>query len=146
MVPDFNAAGNLPAGIHPAEWLELLDRFGWTPYRRTLAGGLKAACLALKLAGCERVYVNGSFTTGKRIPNDYDGCWDSAGVNPALLDPVLKTFANGRAAQKAKYLGELFPAGVKADLSGRTYLQFFQIDKQTGEPKGIVLLDLRSLT
>jgi hypothetical protein len=145
VLPKFNSAGNLPAGIHPVDWPCLLERFAETRHRQMLAAGLKAACLALRLAGCQRLYLNGSFTTAKQIPNDYDGCWDSAGVDLALLDPVLKTFANGRAAQKAKYLGELFPAGVRADRSGRTYLQFFQIDKQTGEPKGIVVLELQSV-
>lgn len=54
-------------------------------------------------------------------------------------------FANRRAAQKAKYLGELFPAQVQAEsrFPYRIFLDFFQTDKDTGNPKGIVAIDLR---
>ena len=146
MIPEFNDQGNLPPGIHPATWSDVLDRFGNTPYRRGLTAGLKEAALALKAAGCQRLYLNGSFTSAKKIPRDYDACWDTAGVNLTLVDPVLKIFADGRAAQKARFRGELFPAGSRADVSGRTYLHFFQRDQQTGKAKGIILLDLGSLT
>jgi len=146
VIPDFAENGNLPPGCYTASWGEIVDRFGFTPHRMTLAGGLRAAAFALQSAGCRRLYVNGSFTTAIRIPGDFDACWDTQGVDPNRLDPVLKSFANGRAAQKAKYFGELFPAGFLANLSGRTYLQFFQLDKHTGEAKGILLLDLRSFS
>lgn len=146
MIPDFDEQGNLPAGCHPANWGEIVDRFGFTPYRLTLAAGLRAAAIALKSAGCRRIYVNGSFTTARRVPGDFDACWDTLGVDVARLDPVLKSFSNNRAAQKAKYFGELFPAGFLADAAGRTYLEFFQLDKHTGQAKGILLLDLRSFS
>ena len=47
-----------------------------------------------------------------RIPGDFDGCWEEAGIDFDLLDPVLLTFDPGRASQKAKYGGELFPASI----------------------------------
>jgi hypothetical protein len=146
MIPSFDEYGNLPPGEHAAPWPEIIQRFCHTPHRWKLAEGLRAAAVVLKYAGCQILYVNGSFTTAKRVPKDYDACWDTQGVDLKLLDPVLMMFANDRVAQKAKYLGELFPAGVRADLSGRTYLQFFKTDRDTGKPKGIILLDLRSLT
>jgi len=90
-------------------------------------------------------YLDGSFVTAKPHPNDYDACWDALGVNPQLVDPVLFDFRSGRAAQKAKYKGELFPADFSAGIGGRTFLEFFQVDKSTGNPKGIVVVDLRSL-
>jgi hypothetical protein len=107
-----------------------------------LLAGLKAGLDALRRAGCRTVYVDGSFVTAKESPGDFDACWDARGVRAALLDPVLLTFENRRAAQKAKYRGEFFPAHFPAHVSGITYLEFFQIDKQTGEPKGIVALNL----
>jgi hypothetical protein len=67
------------------------------------------------------------------------------GVDPDLLDPVLLVFANQRAAQKAKYGGEFFPAESAADPFGTRFLEFFQRDKQTGDPKGIVTIDLGGL-
>ena len=47
--------------------------------------------------------------------------------------------------QKNKYRGELFPAQLIEGGSGMTFLAFFQIDKVSLRPKGIVALDLRSL-
>lgn len=104
--------------------------------------GLRAALENLKGAGCRTVYLDGSFVTIKVTPNDYDACWDEDGVDPYLLDPVLLTFEAGRAAQKAKYMGELFPASVTANAGGFSFLDFFQTDKETGDPKGIVAIDL----
>ena len=68
--------------------------------------------------------------------------YDMAGVDPVKLDPVLLKFENRRAAQKAKFGGELFPAHFRADALGRTYLDFFQTDKTTGALKGIIAIDL----
>ena len=44
--------------------------------------GLRAALENLKRAGCRTVYVNGSFVMNKYVPNDYDACWEEAGVEP----------------------------------------------------------------
>ena len=98
---------------------------------------------ALKNAGCEITYIDGSFTTNKDEPKDFDVCWEVAGVKGKLLDPVLLTFVNGRAAQKAKYFGEFFPAESQALPAGLRYLDFFQINK-FGQAKGIIKLDLRN--
>ncbi len=92
------------------------------------------------MAGCRRVYINGSFVTAKRAPGDFDVCWESSGVRVVLLDPALRTFANRRAAQKAAFRGGFFPAEALA-AARRTYLDFFQSGR-AGEPKGIVMLDL----
>ncbi len=104
--------------------------------------GLRAALENLKGAGCRTVHINGSFVTSKDFPNDYDACWEEPGVDPAALDPVLLTFDPGRATQKAKYMGELFPASIIADTGGLSFLDFFQTDKDTGRPKGIIAIDL----
>ena len=91
------------------------------------------------------MFIDGSFVSAKAVPGDYDACWDEAGVDPTQLDPILLTFDLGRAAQKAKYLGELFPSSARADRRGSTFLDFFQINKDTGLQKGVVALDLRGL-
>lgn len=144
MIPEFQQDGYLPPGIHWANWSEFSQRFGTTPHRQNLVKGLHKALICLRKAGCRTVYIGGSFVTDKEVPNDYDGCWDISGVNPQLLDQVLLTFDNNRAAQKAKYLGELLPAGWSEQGTGKTLLEFFQVDKTTGNPKGIVGIDLGS--
>ncbi len=146
MIPEFDEDGLLPPGVHRASWNELNNRFGYNPWRGLLLVGLRAALENLKNAGCLTAYVNGSFVTEKAYPNDYDACWEEIGVNPLALDPVLLIFDHGRAMQKAKYLGELFPAGAIADADGQTYLEFFQSDMDGNTPKGIVAIDLGRLT
>ena len=143
MIPRFNAAGTLPPGVYWADWDEVTSRFGDSPWRQRLISGLKAALQNLKSAGCRTVYLDGSFATSKHRPNDYDACWEETGVDPMALDSVLLTFDPGRATQKAKYMGELFPASITADPNGLSFYEFFQTDKHTGRPKGIIAIDLR---
>ena len=145
MVHRFTEAGLLPPGVHWATWEEIADRFGGNKRRQELLAGLREALENLRDAGCQTVYINGSFVTDKEEPGDFDGCWDEQGVNPDTLDPVLLTFDLGRATQKAKYLGELFPSTAVAGDGGASFLDFFQTDKDTGEPKGIIAIDLGGL-
>lgn len=132
----------LPAGIHAGTLTEIEARFASNPRRRIQFKGLVAALTNLRGAGCRRAFLDGSFVTAKPHPGDFDACWDPTGVNLALLDPVLLTFQNNRAAQKAKYYGELFPSTIPADAAGKIFVEFFQVDRFTGAPKGIVLIDL----
>ena len=83
--------------------------------------------------------------TVKRRPGDFDACWDAAGVNLTLLDPVLLDFSDARGAQKSTYQGEFFPAQLNEFSSGLTFLEFFQIDRETGDAKGIIAIDLRGM-
>jgi hypothetical protein len=99
----------------------------------------------LGAAGCRRIYLNGSFVTDKRQPGDIDVAWDPDGVDVECLlglEPVFGEFADRRAAQKAKFGCEFFPSSFVADLVGNTFLEFFQIDKDTEQRKGIIALDL----
>lgn len=142
MIPVFTANGNLPAGVHRATWDELCERFGHSRHRKNLLEGLAAALRALAIAGCKKVYINGSFVTRKPRPKDYDLCWSIAGVAAERLDPILLDFSPaGRRAMKTKYRGDLFPAEIPEGASGKAFLEFFQTDKRTGEPKGIVSVD-----
>ena len=89
--------------------------------------------------------MDGSFVSSKLEPGDFDACWDEEGVDLDKLGPVLLIFDDRRAAQKAKFGGEFFPAGWPADERDRVFLNFFQIDKDTGAKKGIVSLDFGGL-
>ncbi len=142
MIPEFNANGLLPKGVHNGPWKEFAERFGTNAHRKRLLAGLGMALVSFSNAGCQTIYLDGSFVTAKQFPGDYDCCWDAMGVELARLDPVFFDFRNKRAAQKAKYGGEFFPAHGRASIAGRTYLEFFQIDKETGYDKGIVVMGL----
>ena len=77
------------------------------------------------------------------MPRDYDGAWETAGVDPDRLDPVFLDSADYFAAVKAKYLGDLFPASGVAEKEV-AFRDFFKTDRD-GVEKGIVLVELRSL-
>ena len=147
MVPEFNEGGLLPPGVHWTDWDELMDRFGFSPKRQCLMKGLRAALENLRNAGCRVVYIDGSFVTCKVNPNDYDVCWEEDGVKPVALDPVLlHSVGSGKKdRRKAKYCGDLFPAANPATQDGQSFVNYFQIDKKTGNPKGILAMDLTLL-
>lgn len=144
MLPDFTADGLLPKGIHWSNWGEVTARYGGNPHRQRLLSGAARAIDVFRKAGCTKVFLDGSFVSDKEFPSDYDACWETNGVVLHKIDPILLDFSNVRAAQKAKYFGEFFPADfiAEAQTPFRTFLNFFQIDKQTGDPKGIVGLNL----
>jgi hypothetical protein len=110
------STGNLPPGEHLAEWVDVVERFGTTPWRRQLLEGLERALRDLRAAGCKRAYIDGGFITTKEHPGDFDPCWDLDGV-------------------------ELFPADAAADPLGTLFRDFFQRDRD-GNPKGIIVIDL----
>jgi hypothetical protein len=149
VIPPFDpVSGNLPPGEHEASWDEFKTRYGWNEHRRRLLAGLEEALRALAECGCSRVWIDGSFATDKELPGDFDACWDHIGVDLPQLrrgHPALLDFTNRRAQQKACYGGELFLAGTPADVTGRLFLDFFQVDKYTGGRKGIVLMDPRAV-
>jgi hypothetical protein len=144
MIPEFDEHGNLPPGIHYATWKEIVTRYAASVRRRELLNGLLDALRSLKGAGCTTAYLDGSLVTSKDHPGDFDACWESGDVVLNRLDPELLIFSDGRAAQKERYGGELYPAEWPADADGTTYLDFFQRDRLK-QQKGIIALDLTGL-
>lgn len=131
----------LPPGIHDTTLAEIETVFATTPHRRSLFEGFEQVVAALERAGCSTVYLDGSFVTGKPHPSDFDGCWELAGVDPTKLDPVLMRFENRREAQKLKFQGEMFIAEWPG-APGVAFLDFFQREKFSGRPKGILRVRL----
>ena len=106
-------------------------------------GGLSPASRNLAAAGCRALLLDGSFVTAKPVPGDYDGAWETEGVDPGRLDPVLLDFRDGLATMKAKYFGDLFPSSTMAE-PGMPFRDFFRTDRD-GVAKGVVLVELGSL-
>ncbi|UYG06678.1 DUF6932 family protein [Halomonas sp. M4R1S46] len=131
----------LPPGIHWATLAEVEAAFATNVRRRKLFSGLLEVSEALARAGCRRLFLDGSYVTGKPNPGDYDGCWDPYAVDPSLLDPVLLDFSELRRKQKEKFLGEVFPFSLEA-APGKKFIEFFQVEKHSGGRKGIVAIDL----
>ena len=121
-----------------------MTRYATSTHRRELLDGLLDALRSLKSAGCSTAYLDGSFVTAKDKPKAFDVCWESSDVVPGRLDPELLDFSDERAAQKARYGGELYPADWQAE-PGVPFLDFFQRERITKRPKGIIALDLSGL-
>ena len=132
----------LPPGVHEASINEVEQRYATNERRKQLMAGMKKALENLRSAGCRSAFINGGFVTEKENPGDFDLCWLPVGVNTKALDPViLNTSPEGRKKQKAKYGGEMFPSMADAS-SGGFFFSFFQKDKFTGKPKGIIRITL----
>jgi hypothetical protein len=144
MILEFDERGNLPPSIHYATWNEIVTRYATSSHRRDLLDGLLDALRSLKIAGCRTAYLDGSFVTSEIRPGDFDACWESGTTDLDRLDEELRNFSDRRAAQKARYGGELFPAEWPAQADGTTYLDYFQRDHK-GRAKGIVAIDLTGL-
>lgn len=145
MIPDFIDQGGaapwavLPPGVHDGTLEEIEARFATTPHRKWLFGGFLRVVEALRKAGCRTIFLDGSFITEKPHPGDFDGLWDLTGVDPDAVDPVLFDFDNMRAAQKAKFFGEMFLVQLPQQPG---LLPFFQMEKTTGLAKGIIRITL----
>jgi len=148
MLPQFNESGLLPAGIHPCNWSELRERFGYNYSRGLILEGLAKGVKMLQMFGNPWVYVGGSFVASKEIPGDFDACWTYENLTSQIVEnllgayPVFMDLEHPRALQKMAFRGEFFPAFAIEGGSGKTFLDFFQQDKETGLPKGIIHLIL----
>jgi hypothetical protein len=138
-IPSLNRAGELPPGEHETSLAGVRKRFGHSSAQREeLMRGLEEAAGNLKAAGVQKIWINGSFVTSKKEPNDVDGCWEyTENVNIGLLDPVF--LAESRLPMKGKYGVEFFPAFVIEAGSGLPFPKFFQVNRD-GVAKGSLLV------
>lgn len=146
MIPEFNTDGNLPVGIYSATYNEVEKRFGVNVKRQWLLEGLHTLLLDLQSANCKVVYLDGSFVTDKTMPGDYDLCWSITDIDLGKLNKkIIDLTPTGRQIMKQHYRGDIFPAEVPEGASGKAFLDFFQIDKNTGNQKGIVEIKLGAI-
>jgi len=146
MIPEWMRNGDLPPGIHRATLREIEKRLAFNPRRRRLLDGFRRGRGMLRNAGCRLVYLDGSFVSTKENPGDFDACWDVQNVDEKTLHSVFWDFSQGRSAQKRRFLGEFFPAQLPEGATGRTFVEFFPVNKQTQEAKGILAIRLRGKT
>lgn len=73
-LPELNAHGDLPVGVHAASIAEAVARFGHpTEIRKRLGARLERIYhVAAETGGLRRFIVFGSFVTNKELPNDVD--------------------------------------------------------------------------
>jgi hypothetical protein len=143
-IPDYiEPTGYLPPGRHLATWTELATRFAWNPHRQNLTDKLLEALQMLRSAGCNRVWVNGSYTTDKEQPSDVDVLYDAWGIRPIDLHPWFRTETKANIEDRTKrYGGDYFP--IYDDELDGTLINNFQTDR-SDTPKGIIELPLTTL-
>jgi hypothetical protein len=141
MLPPFTKEGYLPPGIYEIDLDELQERFAYTIWRKELFKNLVRLINDLKSINCKAIYVDGSFVTNKRIPGDMDICWDNTNLDYDEVEaimPILFDFTDMRRNQQLIYKADIFPAFEFEGSSGVYFIDFFQKDKATNNPKGII--------
>ncbi len=137
--------GKLPPGEHPVTWPDLVTVFGQGSIKRKLiTEGLRQFGLMLRGAGGKWLFVDGSFTTDRQRPGDWDGCFLSAGIDWQTADPRLKDIKANRTSLKKSYWCDVFAAETIDRDTGKPFREFFQ-QERTGKPKGILVLDLETV-
>lgn len=143
MLPELTDHGDLPPGVHPADWEEFEARFCRSSPRRVwLSGRLRALLrLAARTGKLRRAFVWGSFVTAKAAPKDLDILLimdedfevDSIGPGQAVFDSV-----------RAKLLFESDVFWARSSI-GRELLDLWLETYQTSRSfrkRGIVELEL----
>ena len=146
MIPIFESSGNLPQGIHVATIEEFEARFSNTIKRKQLFEKLIEIIDLLRKFDCEAIYVDGSYVTNKRLPKDIDICWEDVDESgnelydfAELMAPIL--FAP-REEQQKKYKADILPAHFKSIEKKKFFINYFQQDKTTQLPKGIIKIKI----
>jgi hypothetical protein len=146
MIPAFDKSSKLlPPGQHAASWREVQAALGFSEKRKKLLVGLLKASRELAAAGATHLIIDGSFSTKKYNPRDFDCCYDASEVDNSKLHSSFFDFTPPRKPMKERFGGELFPSTMIADrLSMEPFSTYFQ-HTADGIAKGIIVLDLSTL-
>jgi hypothetical protein len=147
LIPPFDPeTGALPPGDHQATLEEIRKRFAFTPRRRWLLKGLRAAVEAFWNAGIEEIYIDGSFCMEKPDPGDVDGYWVEPDpdvyerVDPYWIDftPVfVRTAGKWRWRMWADHGVEFFIHPAMQATEDEGFPEFFRQDR-VGWPRGLI--------
>jgi len=137
MLPQLDANGNLPPGIHVSTVAEVLKRFGKPGRGRLLRTESLRAFIDQVRHSVMGLYIDGSYTTTELAPNDVD-------VAPVL--PQDFEFVEANTARlhliKARFraLDIHWRKARTAEL--QSLIDFWSEDRD-GRPKGIVFVELQ---
>lgn len=139
-IPNFDANGNLPPGIHSAEIDEIETRFGLRGLaRKARMNTLKTFLYQIGNIAPE-IYIDGSFITAKRAPDDVDivlllpSGFDTSSWHGTVIRKYQKARHNLRL-----HIFSYIDGQDTAQFWGR--INFFQTDRD-GNRKGIVKLEI----
>ena len=141
MLPPFNDAGDLPEGIHRADWDEIEGRFGKGSERRMRAFVklLHLYELAERTGRLERFLVFGSFVSTVADPRDVDIVVVMAAGFRQEDSPRESRTLFSHADAEARFGASVFwvREGMLADDLMREFLETWQT-KRDGTKRGIV--------
>ena len=144
MLPGLNEHGNLPAGIHPAGWKELEERFGQgNPFRvRAFARLRHLHELAQRTGKLQRFLVFGSFVSSPSEPRDVDIALVMAQDFRLEDSPRESQTLFSHADAQARYEASVFwlREGMLPEALMREFLESWQT-KRDGTRRGIVELE-----
>jgi hypothetical protein len=140
-LPDFNANGDLPPGVHRASWTEVMDRFGEkTGQREVCTRRLAHICELARRTDClQRLVIFGSYVTAKGNPNDVDVILIMDDAFRLENSPMESRALFDHAVSQARYGASIFWMRP-ALLIGETveqFIEYWQI-KRGGGQRGIV--------
>lgn len=140
-LPNFNAAGDLPAGIHRASLDEVLAHFGVGSARRQAAAAslVQISRLAQGTDALLRLLVFGSFVTSKPDPRDVDIILimrDDFNVN-ACNEETGSLFNHSQAGERFKASVFWIRPGLLVNDSLTEFVAHWQT-KRDGTKRGIV--------
>jgi hypothetical protein len=142
-LPEFNVDGELPPGVHAVQWPEFHARFGGSSSRRIWLTGRLRALLDLAASGHQlrRVFIWGSFVTGKASPRDLDILliMDEDFEVDGIGDAARVVFDSARA--KLQFQADVFWARASiGDEILRLWLETYQTSRNFRK-RGIVELE-----
>lgn len=148
----FKRSGLLEPGQHHLIWDEFVKTYGVNKHRKALIAQMPTAFRLLRKAGCRTIFMNGSFVINPKVeldPSDYDALFLLKEIpDGSLLDPIFRMQQPSglidKIGQLSRFGGEFYAAEYPSRLGG-TMFEFFQQDKDTKAPKGIIVLDIRRI-
>ena len=122
-IPNFDARGLLPAGVHNCTLMEIETVFAWNVHRRRLCRDF-ASCFEdeLRPRFAAPVLVDGSFVTRAEEPNDVDVVLDVLGAAREDQRQCLKFWKLHRKRLMSNYRVDLWPNL----LGGEDMVAYFQ--------------------
>jgi hypothetical protein len=140
-IPDFNASGDLPPGVHRATLGEILGHFGAGSDQRSACTRRLAHIyeLARRTEHLERFVVFGSYVTAKTNPNDVDVVLVLDDAFRLESCPMEARGLFDHAVAQARYGASVFwmrPAMLIGE-SVEEFIAYWQI-KRDGSKRGLV--------
>ena len=145
--------GLLMPGEYKMSFEEFEKTFVYNYKRRSIFIGFKKLLVILKEIDCDFIYVDGSFVTLKTLPGDIDVCWNMNNKKEMREIQIYKLFEicpqlfnindqKNREFVETEFCADVFPANSIESECGLMFKDFFQIDKETELPKGIIIISL----